>query len=138
MPDLATFSQKVARYSCASWSSGLTSAVGTPAPRLGFFATLFLRDEQLIDLLVAELVLAVVLVDDQCRAVGRDPHKVVAELEDFLEVGLALQHAEVGRALRLDNDGRHLGVEVLVDPGAAVFHDVAVGDAALGGLRQAT
>src|SRR5262245_24463706 len=65
----------------------------------------FLGDEQVVNLLVAQLFLAVLAVDDQHVTAGRHPHDVVAKLEHVLDLRLALQHAEVGVALRLDGDG---------------------------------
>ena len=48
-------------------------------------------DEQRVDLVVAQLLLAVAGVDHQGGAVGRHPDQVVAQLEDVLDLRLPLE-----------------------------------------------
>src|SRR5579859_4638044 len=81
---------------------GPRDAVGGPAVSLR-------RGEQRVDVLVAQLFLAVVAVDHQRGAAGGEPDKVIAELVDRLQLGVLLEHPEVGVALRLDDQGLGLG-----------------------------
>src|SRR5947209_5679066 len=80
---------------------------------------LLLRDEQLVNLLVVQLLLAVARVDDEGSPVGREPNEVVAQAKQLLDLRMAFEDAEVGVAHRLDRHDRRLGVEALVDPDAA-------------------
>jgi tetratricopeptide (TPR) repeat protein len=95
-----------------------------------------LGDEQLVNLLVVQLHLALAGVDDQGRAAGRHPHQVVAEPVHVLHLRLQFEDAEVGVALRLDHQRRRLGVELLVDPDAADLDAVAAVGVTLGRLLQ--
>src|SRR5438309_919047 len=56
--------------------------------------------EQRLDLLVAQLLLAVVGVDHQRLARRRHPHEVVAHRVHLLQLRVLLQQVEVGVALR--------------------------------------
>src|SRR5262249_9099373 len=85
---------------------GPRDAVGAPAFSFG-------GREQAADVLVAQLFLAVVGVDHQGGAAGGDPHQVIAELVDRLQLRMLLQHAEVSVALGLDHERLGLGVVAL-------------------------
>src|SRR6266702_713614 len=69
---------------------------------------LLLRFKQFIYLRVRQVFLAVVGVDDQGRAAGRDPDQVVAELQYGFDLRMPFQQAEIGIALGLDGERGHL------------------------------
>ena len=91
---------------------------------------LLFRDEELGNLFVRQFLGPVGRVDHQGGAAWGHPDEVVAELEDLAHLGVLGQDAEVGVALRLDRDRRHLGLVAFVDPDAADLQAIAAGHAA--------
>src|SRR5262249_47747973 len=99
------------------WRGGGTEGLSPPL-RLGRGegggvrdARLLLRDEELVDLLIFQFVLATVGIDDEGGAARRHPHQVIAQAVHVLDLRPLLQDAEVGVRLRLDDDGLGLGRE---------------------------
>ena len=98
--------------------------------RLRLYSSLLLGDEQTVDILAGQPLMAVVGVDGQERAAGGQPDDEVAELENVLDLGVTFQDEEVGVAHGLDGDGGQLGIVTLVNPDAADFHELAAADGA--------
>ena len=90
---------------------------------------LLCRKEQ-IDLSITHSVFSIGCVDNQAGTVGGDPHDMVSESEDLFHLRLPLQNLEVGVALGFDRHGWCLCCEGFVNPHAAEFHAVTLGDSA--------
>src|SRR5262245_13913393 len=99
-----------------------------PAPHCRYSTGDLLLREQGVDVLVVELLLALVRVDHQGLAVRGGPDHVVAQPENVLHPRLLLEDAEVGVALGLDDHHLLLGLKPVVDPEPADLDAVAAVD----------